>query len=305
MKTKKALLLSIDGGGVRGKIATVFLAHLEQELNRSLFDTFDFFAGTSTGALIVLGITANKFSGQQLDALYTIPNLRRIFKKPFFGILPYYPGAKYIGEGKRELFTEIFGQKQFLDIPKPTLVTAYDFVNTQAVVFKSSGGSDSDYGPTVVEVADATTAAPTYFPSVVTSAAKPRNLIDGGVAATNPSLCLVSEVLKHGYSLDEIGLVSIGSGQHSLRKILPTAQNWGSLAWIQHGLIDDFMLGDSSLTQYQCKMLLDDNYLRADGLLAHASEELDDITPENLSCLYQVGATMYQTYRRQILKMLN
>lgn len=52
------LILSVDGGGVRGIIPATLLASLERANERPARDTFDFLAGTSAGALIVGGLVA-------------------------------------------------------------------------------------------------------------------------------------------------------------------------------------------------------------------------------------------------------
>ena len=51
-------ILSIDGGGVRGIIPAVLLAELERETGRPARETFDFVAGTSSGAVLAAGIAA-------------------------------------------------------------------------------------------------------------------------------------------------------------------------------------------------------------------------------------------------------
>ena len=51
-------ILSIDGGGVRGIIPAVLLASLEQRTGRRARESFDFVAGTSTGAVLAAGIAA-------------------------------------------------------------------------------------------------------------------------------------------------------------------------------------------------------------------------------------------------------
>src|SRR5689334_4992718 len=56
-------ILSVDGGGIRGLIPALLLQDLEARLrkqrpNATLTDHFDLFVGTSTGGLIVLGLTA-------------------------------------------------------------------------------------------------------------------------------------------------------------------------------------------------------------------------------------------------------
>jgi patatin-like phospholipase/acyl hydrolase len=301
---KKVLLLSIDGGGVRGKIVATFLALLEQDLGKSIYDTFDFFAGTSTGALIILGITANHYTSDKITELYNVVNLNRIFQKSFWRCLPIHMGASYKGEGKQKFLEEIFADKRYHSIVKPTLISAYDFVNNKAVIFKTSGGSDSAYNPLVSEVANATTAAPTYFPSVLTREVNPRNLIDGGIAANNPSLCLISEALSRGYSLSSLRLLSFGTGYESIKEDSKSSKDWGIMNWLNHGLVDHLMLGDSSMTQYQCNTILGANYLRIDGLLDDVAPALDNIAPDNLQRIEALAHKWYLAYKDAVLEFL-
>jgi patatin-like phospholipase/acyl hydrolase len=77
-------ILSIDGGGIRGLIPALVLAELERRLadasgsKRQLADYFHLLAGTSTGGLIALGLTAPdpnrpglaRMDGPQLVRLY-------------------------------------------------------------------------------------------------------------------------------------------------------------------------------------------------------------------------------------------
>ena len=48
-------ILSIDGGGVRGLVACVILERLEAA-HPGFLDQVDLFAGTSTGAIVALGM---------------------------------------------------------------------------------------------------------------------------------------------------------------------------------------------------------------------------------------------------------
>ena len=49
-------ILSIDGGGLKGIIPAAFLAGVEDQINGNVGDYFDLIAGTSTGAIIALGL---------------------------------------------------------------------------------------------------------------------------------------------------------------------------------------------------------------------------------------------------------
>ena len=50
-------ILAIDGGGVRGVIPARILAEIEKRTQKPISEQFDLIAGTSTGALLALGLT--------------------------------------------------------------------------------------------------------------------------------------------------------------------------------------------------------------------------------------------------------
>src|ERR1700733_11471271 len=50
-------ILSIDGGGIRGLIPATILATIEQRTGQPIANLFDIIAGTSTGAILALGLT--------------------------------------------------------------------------------------------------------------------------------------------------------------------------------------------------------------------------------------------------------
>jgi patatin-like phospholipase/acyl hydrolase len=49
-------ILSIDAGGMRGIIPAIILAEIEARAGRPVCQLFDFFAGTSTGGMLALGL---------------------------------------------------------------------------------------------------------------------------------------------------------------------------------------------------------------------------------------------------------
>ena len=53
---QKDVILSIDGGGMRGIIALAILCWLEEQTGRPAYELFKLVGGTSTGALICAGL---------------------------------------------------------------------------------------------------------------------------------------------------------------------------------------------------------------------------------------------------------
>ena len=182
-------LLSIDGGGVRGKIIATFLELLERDLkitsNLNIHNLFNGFAGTSTGALISLGLSSNLYNASEIAAFYDTKSLNQIFRRNLLSYLPISLVAKYNGIDKRNFLTQVFKNKNLSDLTKLTVITSYDCNNNQAMIFKNTPSYTNSYNPSLAEIADASSAAPGYFPSVV-SANKQHNLIDGGIVANDP-----------------------------------------------------------------------------------------------------------------------
>lgn len=107
------LILCIDGGGIRGAAATQFLARLEQALQAqhqlSLRDRVDFYAGTSTGAIIALALATTNLSMKKINALYNERNARTIFTENR-GFLEWdgVNAPKYESAGKTRVLKEYF-----------------------------------------------------------------------------------------------------------------------------------------------------------------------------------------------------
>ncbi len=96
---RKNVALAVDGGGIRGVIATRALSILERHLKVPSHQIFRLTAGTSTGSIISAGIGAGLTAGQ-LHRLYTALG-EAIFKKSwrtaFFPLTRYrYPHETFV-----------------------------------------------------------------------------------------------------------------------------------------------------------------------------------------------------------------
>ena len=219
---------------------------------------------------------------------------------------------KYDGQGKRAYIDSIMGDLRINDIAdKHLLVLAYDFMNRELVTFKNNRGSDSHYNPLLAEVCDAASAAPTLYPPVSTSAPKRRWLVDGALAINDPSQCAITEALDLGHRLEDIWMVSIGTGRpvHDLSqedrdRIGQASRGWGILGWLSNGLLDHMMSASSSVSSHQCATLLGERYLRIGGELPRKLMQLDNTDEARIDDLKSYAYLWYEAHVDAFMKLI-
>ena len=264
----KYRILSLDGGGIRGIITAIILQRLNAEVGLTgWLDSTDLIAGTSTGGLLALGLSyglppefirnvyetkgAEIFDDSWLDNLVDLGKIA---------------GADYdIKNLERELKT-MFGKTTLAQLKRRVLITAFDLDNEskkkssrtwKPKLFHNFPGGDSDGSELAYKVGLYTSAAPTFFPSV-------DGYIDGGVYATNPSMCALAQSQDSDFkarpSLADVVLLSLGTGT-SLLYIEGKELDWGYAQWAKQ-LISLMLDGTSGIADYQCKQILGDSYHR-------------------------------------------
>ena len=218
---KKKYILSIDGGGVRTIASIIFLQKLEANLEVSLSEKFDFFIGTSAGAISSLGLSINKMSAADLMNIWPKENLVKTMTNSSWetslGIMQINP--KYTNTGKREVLREFFSDKKLGDAHKPVAVTSYDIEKRLPVLLTSYG----DPEVSVVDSGDATSAAPVYYP---TAQVGDRFLIDGGIVANHPVLHGYVEAKKL-YPDSDLVVLSVGTGLNKRPLKGQDSKKWG------------------------------------------------------------------------------
>ena len=309
-------ILSVDGGGSRGVIPVSVLNHIEVEQQLSVRETFDFFAGVSTGALVAAYLARDLGNMEKLlSEGYSSESMTRLFDKSIWdkmlGRMQNQP--KYDGVNKRAYIDAQADGALINDIvDKHLLILAYDFMNRELVTFKNNRGHDSLYNPALAEVCDAATAAPTMYPPVATSAPKRRWLVDGALATNDPSQCAISEALAIGHSLEDIWMLSLGTGKpaHDLSqeqrdKIGEESREWGILAWMSNGLLDHMMSASSSVSAHQCEQLLGDRYLRINGELPRSLMQIDNTTEVRVDDLKSYAFLWFEQFVAEIRTLLD
>jgi uncharacterized protein len=266
-------VLSIDGGGIRGLIPARVLAEIERRCGRRAGELFDLVAGTSTGAVIACGLTRpDPLPAEQIANIY-VDEGPQIFDRSLLKRITSVDGyldERYDSEGLVTSLRRHLGTARLADARPAILLTAYDLERRRAVFLRR----DDDLS--MVDAAHASAAAPSYFEPVRVGASA---LVDGGVFATNPAMCAYAEI---DGELEL--LVSLGTGEHTRPLPYEQVKDWGRLEWARP-VLDVVFDGTADAVDFQLEALLGASYVRLQTPLDEASDELDDVTPENLAAL--------------------
>jgi len=239
MEKKKFRILSIDGGGIRGIMPAKVLADLESYLKqkgdtRAMHEHFDLICGTSTGAIlaigIALGIPASKLLAFYIDYASSIfpswPFNTHMMKGLY---RPVYSNKKLL-QALEDVYKDANGKTALLNDAKTMLcIPVFNGGSGEINVLKTKHheGYNRDYKIPAHHAAMSSGSAPIYFPphsfnfSNALGDGNYLNMIDGGVFANNPALIGLFEATdKLGYDFNDIMLLSLGTGQgrHILKK---------------------------------------------------------------------------------------
>ncbi|RYQ80582.1 hypothetical protein Ahy_Scaffold1g106898 isoform C [Arachis hypogaea] len=333
-------VLSIDGGGIRGIIPGVILDFLESQLQEldgegaRIADYFDIIAGTSTGGLVASMLAAPNpkatnrplFAAKDIVPFY-LEHSPKIFPQTsgifawLINTIKVLLGSKYDGKYLHKLVKETVGDTIMLSQTVTNIaITTFDIKILQPTIFSSYQlETEAELDVPISDICIATTAAPTLLPAYYFTKKdehgniiKEFNLIDGGVAANNPTLVGVREVSKkllrkpgegkiNPLDFDRFLVLSLGTGtnrnehKYEAKKVA----KWGILNWLLDSgstpIIDCYSEASTDMVDYHNCVIFtalhsEDNYLRIqqgtlDGELASA----DKATKENLDNLVKKG----------------
>lgn len=301
------VILSIDGGGIRGILPATLLAELEIVLRKDIASMFDLIVGTSTGSLIAALLTkesANfepEYTGETVLRIYE-NDAKNIFTKEksllsMFGLLD----NKYSSKGIKSIADKYLGSAKLGESLTPVMITAYDIENREAVIFKS--WKDDHKEIPVSDCVMASTAAPTYFePVMARSGDKETYLIDGGVFANNPSLVALAEARDLWPHEKDFAIVSLGTGYITESIKGKDAAKWGVAEWARP-ILSILFDGQTHTADYIASKLCAD-YYRADGTLDFAKESMDDASQENIFDLCSDGVSYSMMHIDCIIDLL-
>lgn len=227
LNNKSFKILSIDGGGIKGLYSAIVLTELQKKYG-DIYKYFDLVTGTSTGGIIALAVASGKDMEEIANmykndgrSIFPKGNIYENFKRTIYN---WFIGAKYKTEPLEDKLNNIFGNQKVKDLNTRICVPAIICNDTsiQPTIFKtchhsSLNGRDDDR--LIVDIALATSAAPTFFKKAVVKNLG-NYLVDGGLWMNNPAIAGIIEAMSYFVGVDkeyaDIKLLSIGNIQTKL-----------------------------------------------------------------------------------------
>ncbi|MBT2581248.1 patatin-like phospholipase family protein [Planococcus sp. ISL-109] len=303
-------ILSIDGGGIRGILPAMMLCELERRTGKPVAEQFDIFVGTSTGAILALGLLVPdgkqpRYSANDILRLYE-REAESMFRKSFlhraFGLAGRFLHTQYNHREFEHVLKVYFEELKLSDLLKPAVIPSYDIHGRHAHFFKSTCSKLDERPPDseIRHIIRAATAAPSYFAPAAMPGYPKAAFIDGGVFANDPGMCAYTEALDlYGGETEDFLLVSLGTGEAQREIDVTGLQAWFHYGWAR-SLLKVMMDGSSDSVDHQLSHALasegeQQRYYRfQEKLPADDSgiEQLDRVTADNLARLRQLGKKM-------------
>lgn len=304
-------ILSLDGGGIRGIFSIQVLREIEKQFRTEtgrpdlvLRDAFDFFAGTSTGAIIATCL-AWGMAVDDVEKLYISRGAEMFAREVWYRRWK----AKYRSEAIAAFFRNFFheedgtpallGTRRFYDgnAPKYLLVvmrnastgSPWPVCNNPAAKYNHPEHPGSNLQIPIWRLLRASTAAPTFFPPESITLDKRNHIfVDGGITPhNNPSLMAAMMATLPPYCInwktgtDQLQVVSVGTGsvrtqlaKHDAERIHLLDQ----VAFVIPALLESIAIEQDLL----CRVLGDCRFgapldreigdLRGDGMLSTAEK---------------------------------
>ena len=275
------IILSIDGGGIRGIVPAAVLSYLEKKIQEiqkdkriKIGNLVDFVAGTSTGSIISAAMLipsetkkSPKYEMDDIVQMYFDMG-DEVFKKRFWhqlktvwGLLgPTYPASNI-----EPLLLKEMGHHKLGDLIKPCMISGYD-IEKRRVNFYTNSDKDKKYVDYYVkDVVRGSTSIPAYFPPARFNHGTDINtIVDGGVFANNPSLAAYIEVSKTLFNSKNkkrhphnVLVISLGTGLIKQRPFpYSKSKRWGKAQWLMP-VIDVLLSSHSEVTSYEMEKIFD------------------------------------------------
>lgn len=273
-------ILSLSGGGYLGLYTIAVLAKLEERTGRQAADFIDLFAGTSIGGILALGLARrvpaadirDAFLDDGADIFGSSPKAKGLRK--WIGMAGSLPSPRHDANALRLTIERIVGDTTLVkELHRPAVIPAVNLTKGGPKVFKTGHHANfkNDWRLRIVDVALATSAAPTYLP---VHRIGNELFADGGLFANSPDAIAVHEAENFLHiASDEIRLLSIGTTTQSFAFSGGTSTAMGAWAWMKDERLSNAIIGSQqALTHEMMRHRFGDRYLRIDRSQARGQE---------------------------------
>jgi len=271
--SKRFQILSLSGGGFLGLYTVTVIAELEKELGHPIARCFDLIAGTSVGGIIALGLS-KEIPATEIKSAFERHGPLIFSSRPapsgalasMFDLARFAAKPKYDGKQLRKTVEEIVGPKALIrDLSHRTIIPTVNVTKGQVQVFKTSHhpSFSRDLKLRLVDVAMATSAAPTYFPLAEIDDSL---FVDGGLYANAPDLIALHEA-QHFLEVDleDVHILSIGTTTARYSFAHAEGKEFGALHWLTDQRLTHVMLAaQQQSVDFMVKHRLGGRYLRLD-----------------------------------------
>ncbi|KAF5186579.1 Patatin-like protein [Thalictrum thalictroides] len=229
-------------------------------------------------------------------------------------------GPKYDGKYLRALLQGYLGEIKLNQTLTPVIIPTFDIKHLQPIIFSTfEAKRDELKNPLLSDVCISTSAAPIFLPAYHFKTSNSQkeersfNLIDGGVAANNPTLIAMSMITRELLMLKEkffttnplnygrFLVISLGTGsaKEESKFDASEASKWGMFGWLYNGdsmpLLDAFSQASADMVDIHAYILFqallsEKYYLRIElGNLSGTASSVDVSTETNMRNLIQIG----------------
>jgi patatin-like phospholipase/acyl hydrolase len=289
-------ILSLSGGGIRGIFQAVYLREIETQLGKPVREYFDLVAGTSTGAIIGLGVALGLDLNKIVQLFETHgssifpPTVRRSANRTISWLRR---GPRYDPEPLRRRLVEVFHadgtrQLQIKDCRPPVVIAAATLDRYQIRTFTTldhCGAPDNRDGELfAADVALASAAAPLFFPAFRPRGrmqngqirTEERTYVDGGMWANNPTLWAIMQAHRHlGVAFADMRVISVGNEEVPAGTV-GVDFNKMRRAKMLSPILDIMFSTQSELSDLSTAYLLDDGNMTGERML-RINTQLDTI----------------------------
>ncbi|KAF9661062.1 hypothetical protein SADUNF_Sadunf19G0028800 [Salix dunnii] len=273
-------------------------------------DYFDFIAGTSTGGLMTAMLTA---PNEEKRPLFAAKDIAKFYQDKSPNIFLRTPetkneppstdqeGSKISDPGDQATEESSTTHAEVINTPATVLRGFIDLISDISPETKDYAKRDRSMDAPLADVCRATSAAPYYFPPYHFKTSKPFNLVDGGVAANNPSFLAVCEAMKEKKTdFQKVVILSLGTGARDASGRLEVGNGkWGIVDWLwqddnSNPLVDILMTAPDEMTEIYMSYVfqysgLEHNYTRIQVELKPSEAMMDNTSKENLESLQKIG----------------